>query len=825
MEGYFNYPSYSMYRQRPAFLLATLAAATGGILLSAHASAASADDGTTGSGSIRYLSGTTTWTTNHRYDSGGSATSLCVGTGAGAGKLLIQSGARVEVPAALFIAGKGYGSAYSIDEGKDGLVEVGPGSVLECGGGTSSTSAAQVYVGWGSGVKGTLRVRGGEFISNCILRVGCHVDSNGLMEVLDGGRATLRLGDNVGDTDAIFLSIATDASSQGLLRLSGGSTLVFEPEEGHRTRADIGAGGTGTLLIEGRSRASLGQDYAFIGTESNSSGLVHVRGGSRLELPRETSMALAAGAVGTLLVEGKGSQLVGQALTVGAAGNASVTLQQQAVGELSGRLSVGSGGTGRVSIDSGAQLSTRAETVVGSRGSVQLTQGGQWRSTAPVTVQSGGSVSLSGASRWAASQNVDFQSGSTLAFAAESASALPEVAMGTGSALTLSKGSHLQVALSLDLLEAVAAGELEIPLIRGTVVGTDYEVELLDASGIFSTSTLRRLSDGRWGLSVSLDRPALRRTLSSDASRLANTLWSSTGGVQDFSSAVSSRPYAVCKRNIWGMGLGSFSRMESQAGRPGYDYNGGGYAVGADVPSGGHSVVGFSFGQLYGTHKSTDALARVRQNSLMGSLYARYDSAPNRPDNRSLLDAYATYGRVSNRARSSMFSTGAERSSGKWSDDVYALGLRASWERPVSEHVSLLPFIGLSYLHGSHGSFTLASLERSRSYSSASMHSLSLPVGATLRARYGWGRKVELVPELTLAYVGELSRNTPHMSAGMLGERVAAYGVVPGRHAFMLRAGAAMGIGEHWTTGIYYNLECREHEVAQAVDVSVGYSF
>ncbi len=814
-----------MNKQGPSLLLAALAATAGGILSSGNACAATAADGTTGSGSIRYHSGSLTWTSDHRYESGGANTSLCVGTGAGAGHLSVQNGARVEVPAALFIAGKGYGSSYRIEEGHDGLVEVGPGATLECGNATTSGSAAQVYVGWGSGVKGTLRVNGGELISNYILRVGCHEDSDGLMEVLNGGRATLRLGEKIRGTDTSFLSIATAAGSRGLLRVSGGSTLAFAPQPGERTRADIGAGGNGTLLVEEGSRASLGQDYAFIGTESGASGLVHVRGGSLVELPRETVMARAAGAEGRVVVEGRGSHLAGQSLTVGEVGVASFTIQDQASAELSGLLSVGPGGTGHVGIHSGAQLSTTGATVVGSQGSVQLTGGGQWSSAAPVTVQGGGSVLLADASRWSAQQAVDFLSGSVLAFSVASPYTLPGLSMGNGAVLTFARGSRLQLAVSEQLLETIAQGAMELPLISGQMVNGGYELELLDTTGIYSVTELRQLADGRWGLTVSLNRPALRRTLEDDASRLSNALWSSTGVVQDYASAVSSRPYTACKRNIWGMGLGAFSRMEAQGNRPGFDFNGGGYAVGADTPMGGHSVVGLSFGQLYGTNKSTDGLTRVRQNSLMGSLYARYDSAPCRSGRRTLLDACATYGRVSDRARSAMFSTGVEHSSGRWSDDVYALGLRASWERPLSARTSLLPFIGLRYLHGSHGSFTMASLERSRVYGSASMHSLSLPVGVTLRARYEAGRKVEVVPELTLAYVGELSRTVPHMSTSMLGEQVTSWASVPGRHAFMLRAGAAMGMGEHWTTGLYYHLECREDEVAQAVDLSVGYRF
>ncbi len=816
-------PSNPMNRQQPAILTAVLALAAGASLIPLQAAAAG--DGTTGEGNIRYLSQSTTWTEDHSYDDWGIHTSLCVGTGAGEGHLSVQNGARVEVPGSIFIGGKGYASSYSIEEGRDGLVTVGPGSTLEGGSQTTSSSAGHIYVGWGSGVKGTLQVDGGELISNYMLHVGCHVDSDGLMEVTNGGRVTLGLGEKIGDADSSFLSIATAAGSHGLLRVDGGSTLAFAPNPGERTRADIGTGGNGTLRVEGGSRVSLGQDYALIAVENGSQGLAHVRGGSTLELPQITYMALAANSRGEILVEGEGTRLLGQSLSVGEEGEAYVTVQDSARAELSGPLAVGiRNGSGLVKVASGAQLVTANSTQVGSRGSIQLADGGLWVSSGPVLAESGATVSLSGASRWEAQAGAVFQPGSTLSFVVESSNKVPEVAVAAGSSLTMSPDSRLQLTLSADMLQAVVGGGLELPLISGEFTGEGYIYELYDASGLLDTNGFERLSDGSWGLRVSLDRPALQRSLANDASRLANGLWSSTGVMQDYTAALFDRPIRGRGRQLWGMGLGSFSHMGSQGGNSGFDFKGGGYAVGADTGlSDGRTAVGLSFGQLCGSNKS--GMSRIRQNSLMGALYSRYDSHAGEPGRRMVLDAYAAYGRVHNRARSSMFGNGYDRSSGRWSDDVFAVGLRASWERPLTENSSVLPFIGLRYVHGSHGAFTMSSGEYSRAYSSGSMHNFSLPVGVTLRSRYRFGRHQELLPELTLAYVADLSRHNPHLGAAMLGEYARARGAAPGRHAFMLRTGGAWLLNEHWSTGLYYHLECRSHEVDQGVDLSVGYSF
>ncbi len=772
------------------------------------------------------LSTTVIWTKDHRYDDQGVHTYLNVGTGAGEGRLSVQEGVRVEVAGALFIGGKGYGTPYAIEDGHDGHVVVGPGATLECGSQSPSASGGHIYVGWGSGVQGTMLVDGGELISNYILHVGCHVDSDGLMEVLNGGRVTLRLGDHLVGEEAAFLSIATASGSRGLLRVGDGSTLAFDSDPGERTRADIGTAGNGTLIVEGGSRVSLGQDYAMVGAEEGSQGLLLVRDGAVVELPRVTYMATESGSRGDMLIDGSGSRLVGRGISVGEAGEASLRLQEGAEAVFAGPLSVGiRNGRGRVEVTSGALLTSSGNTVVGSRGAMQLADGGRWSSNAPVTVEGDGSVSLRGESRWQAQEAVNFQPGSTLSFVVESPERVPELAVAAGSALSLAPGSRVQLTLSSSLLEVAAQGGFELPLIMGEVLGEDYAYELYDESGLFDSDGLAQLTDGNWGLRLAVDSAAVQNLLADDTARLANGLWSSSGVVQDYTAALFDRPHLRSGRHFWGMGLGTFSRMSAQRGNPGYDFNGGGYAVGADACVNKRTSAGLSFGQVYGSNKSRDGITRIRQNNLMGALYLRHDSHAGESGRRRVLDAYAAYGRAHNRARSSLFLNGGGRSSGRWSDDLYALGVRATWERPLTERVTLTPSVGLRYIHGSHGSFIMAAEDYARGYSSSTLQSLSLPLGVTLRTRYTFGRAQALLPELGIGYVWDISRRNPRLASSMLGEQARSAGAAPGRHAFTLHGGAAWVMNEHWSAGLYYHLECREHELGQAVDLSVGCSF
>ena len=73
-----------------------------------------------------------------------------------------------------------------------------------------------------------------------------------------------------------------------------------------------------------------------------------------------------------------------------------------------------------------------------------------------------------------------------------------------------------------------------------------------------------------------------------------NSLWSSASNAAALGGNVLSRlsvPRLTDRhaRNLWGMGLGDFARQRSRGGVDGYDYNGGGYSVGADSGMGGES--------------------------------------------------------------------------------------------------------------------------------------------------------------------------------------------------------------------------------------------
>ena len=323
------------------------------------------------------------------------------------------------------------------------------------------------------------------------------------------------------------------------------------------------------------------------------------------------------------------------------------------------------------------------------------------------------------------------------------------------------------------------------------------------------------------------------------ASDLLNTLWTSTGMVQDFarkavmtqaasrlSSPQTRMPDAsehVTGVDLWGSGLGYFANM---GGARGFDFNSGGYAVGCDAEllhdATQSARVGLAFGQSFGTFKS-DMSSKVDQEALMLSLYGGAERKLN--DRMSLyFGAYSAYGRVDNDARTRFM----EGSVGyaDWDDDVWSFGLQAELNYKVTDRFTVSPFTGIDYVYGSHGAF----LEDfgdglNRTYVSGAMQVWRVPVGVRFSTMMELGGNQVLLPELSVAYVGDISRSNPHATVDVAGAKARVRGSNPGRSALMLQAGATWIMNDRWSTGAAYHLEARSGQTAQGVNAYVRYRF
>ncbi len=101
----------------------------------------------------------------------------------------------------------------------------------------------------------------------------------------------------------------------------------------------------------------------------------------------------------------------------------------------------------------------------------------------------------------------------------------------------------------------------------------------------------------------------------------------------------------------------------------------------------------------------------------------------------------------------------------------------------------------------------------------------SVPAGVTAKTQVALGGNQYLIPELTVSYVGDVSRTNPSVKSSIYGVEVKSEGSNPGRSAFMLNAGANWIINQNWSLGAFYTLEARSSQVNQSASLSARYSF
>lgn len=316
---------------------------------------------------------------------------------------------------------------------------------------------------------------------------------------------------------------------------------------------------------------------------------------------------------------------------------------------------------------------------------------------------------------------------------------------------------------------------------------------------------------------------AVKALRGEEASRIANTLWSSVRVVDSFAHTAASQldfrgPGA---RNIWFSGLGDFMNVSSTTGASGFDYKGGGYAVGMDYAWTKNWISGAAFGQTFGSFHSADKQFKADQDGLMLALYQRYHRDLRR-GNSVDIDGYFTYGNMDNDVDGTL---GNSPTTASWNDDVYGFGLKETWNIRVSSTDVLKPFAGIEFLHGSQGSFGEHSDSGTAWYRDGSVQNWSVPAGLTWQKQITVGKGQYLLPQVTVAYAGDVSRRNASVKTDAFGTPFRVDGVHPGRHALIVHAGLDWVISSAWSAGAFYHLEQREHMTNQSVNATVRYSF
>ncbi len=355
----------------------------------------------------------------------------------------------------------------------------------------------------------------------------------------------------------------------------------------------------------------------------------------------------------------------------------------------------------------------------------------------------------------------------------------------------------------------------------------------LNAGSSFTVGSLPTLQDGLvWDTSKLFTEGTIEIAKGSyaDAARIANTLVSAGETVSGFGQMSRSHVYDVRLNgaNVWVNGLGTFLNHSSHNGRTGFDYNAGGYALGADTIVDNRAVVGFAFGQSFGkqTPKSGNRFfdaGKIDMDSIMFGLYGGTSFNMKSPSDSMKLDAYASYGRFDNDSSHRSYTTGS-MANASWKENAYAVGATLTRVHEVRENLFFSPFVSLDYIYADMDSVTETAAQ-SISYEGTAYQNLSLSLGTGLTRVYHLDGGQELSPYVSVAYVGDLIRKdakvTSRNATGALIER----SVSPGRNAFQVNVGSGWKITEQWGARIGYTAEFRSGATDQGVTVGVSYAF
>lgn len=507
-----------------------------------------------------------------------------------------------------------------------------------------------------------------------------------------------------------------------------------------------------------------------------------------------------------------------------------------------------------VTINSGASLDNR-NTINGNvlvNGSSILSNNGTVKGI--VTVSENGSVNGSGVFASTILQSnallyvgnspgfqqhgdLTLNDGSRLGFYLDGITAATLVNNGSGTysnlsvtnSITVNGAVNTKVEVGLGILAAgTEAFTLDLIKTNGTVSGNgDFVLSLDDKNHLLKEGNLLwNASTGTLSFTGQVDEAVAAALVGKDGSNIANSLWSSTSVVKNFDQTATSQLKVVQPgdSNVWVSGLGDFLSMNSTSHADGFQYNGGGYAAGIDYSWTKKFRAGIAFGQTFGTFKSDDNQASIKQDSIMTGLYANY--LETLCDKQSLgVNGYFAYGSVENKANTLVGNSAYLPGHAKWNDDVLTFGLKADWNIKVTDKTTLTPFIGIDYVHGAQESFTETYSNGSRQYRDGNMQVWSVPVGMTVKKEVSVGGRQLLLPELTLAYVGDVSRTNPSVKSTIYGIDNKHEGSNPGRSAFMMNAGTNWVINQNWSVGAFYTLEARSSQVNQSASLSARYSF
>ena len=367
-----------------------------------------------------------------------------------------------------------------------------------------------------------------------------------------------------------------------------------------------------------------------------------------------------------------------------------------------------------------------------------------------------------------------------------------------------------------------------------------------------------------WSLTLAGFMPAVRAESwnqfpESGPETTLDSLWASAAYVQTLVEASSaqidlSRFRQKGPSRLWAAALGSFGDAGVRNNQPSFDYSAAGYALGYDYGAYGEksgSLLGLSFGQLFG-HQNIQEMPdypdgplegdRFRQSSWMANLYGAFFRETG-PRSSLLLSANIAYGSTENKCRH----RDAWGNASNWDSETFQAGLSASWRYQVTGSFSVIPFAGVTYVHGSNkvkkdtgggGSFwwwdddDWDDDDDQRWDNRGTFDNVSLAMGVTLEHVIRFSGGAVWINALSGSYCPDIYRNDPHYTfrdgwweGDEYGEsRYKGKGYSPGKQSFKAKLLSKIVLNGRCSVHASYQAHFREsfleHQAALGVSIS-----
>lgn len=262
--------------------------------------------------------------------------------------------------------------------------------------------------------------------------------------------------------------------------------------------------------------------------------------------------------------------------------------------------------------------------------------------------------------------------------------------------------------------------------------------------------------------------------------------------------------------------------QRTKSGVEGFDYQGGGFAVGGDCRLGKQWLGGVAYGYTSGKNISREYQAANRQNANMGLIYTGWRLPMSKGQ---ALTITAAAGFSSSDNSLSSVTSGGQNSSGSWTNRAWDGTVKAAWDLPLGRGLVLTPRIGVEYTDVTQEAFTERG-EMARRFDRGHYRNLALPVGLSLTRNLTLGGmpwshtvSVEYLPDVYRSNAETHARLTSNGYAwGVDGSKPARQGV---------RAGISgrLQVTDNWSAYGSYQVEARDNFVNQSVMLGAGYSF